>query len=158
MLCIALPPPDCDGSSAVDFDMNPNNDAANDKDACQVAGKRNATNFAPPIPRWRVNFPVTFTLASHSLSAIPRFISGMDDDVQPNLDGSFDRISSWFSLDLQYGYLAKNVIGREMVLRVGVYNVFDADPPHVNGSSVAYEAAVHDPRGRMIYAKLSGEF
>lgn len=153
-----LPPPDCEGSSAVDFDANPNNDKANDKDACHVAGKRNSTNFAPPIPRWRVNFPVTFTLAGHSLSAIPRYISGMDDDMQPNLDGSFDRISPWFSLDLQYGYNFENVIGRRMELRVGVYNLFDEDPPHVNGSAIPYEAAVHDPRGRMLYAKLSGEF
>jgi iron complex outermembrane receptor protein len=153
-----LPPADCEGSSAVDFDMNPNNDKSNDKDACHVAGKRNYTNFAPPIPRWRVNFPVTFTLAGHSVSAIPRYIGGMDDDVQPNADGSFDRISHWLSLDLQYGYTAKNVIGREMTLRVGVYNVFNESPPHVNGSAAAHEAAVHDPRGRMIYAKLSGEF
>ncbi|HET6335661.1 MAG TPA: TonB-dependent receptor [Polyangiales bacterium] len=153
-----LPPPDCDGNSAADFDMNTNNDKANDKDACHVAGKRNETNFAPPIPRWRVNFPVTFALAGHTLSAIPRFISGLDDDVQPNVDGTFDRISAWFSLDLQYGYTFKNVIGKELALRVGVYNVFDEDPPHVNGSALAYVNGIHDPRGRMIYAKLSGEF
>jgi len=153
-----LPPPDCDGSSTVDFDMNPNNDGGNDKDSCHVAGKRNATNFAPAIPRWRVNFPVTFSVAGHSVTAIPRYVSGLDDDVQPNLDGSFDRIGSWFSLDLQYGYRMENVIGKDMVLRVGVYNVFDEEPPHVNGSSVAYEAGLHDPRGRMIYAKLSGQF
>jgi hypothetical protein len=153
-----LPPADCDGNSAVDFDMNTSNDKANDKDACHVAGKRNETNFAPAIPRWRVNFPVTFALAGHSLSAIPRFISGLDDDVQPNVDGSFDRISAWFSLDLQYGYTFKNVIGKEMALRVGLYNVFDEDPPHVNGSALAYVNGIHDPRGRMIYAKLSGEF
>jgi iron complex outermembrane receptor protein len=153
-----LPPADCDGSSAVDFDMNPNNDRANDEDACHVAGKRNANNFAPAIPRWRVNFPVSLSVAGHSLSAIPHFISGLEDDVQPNVDGSFDSIDAWFSLDLQYGYTFKNVIGKEMALRVGVYNVFDEDPPHVNGSAVAYEAGLHDPRGRMIYAKLSGEF
>jgi len=153
-----LPPADCDGSSAVDFDMDPNNDKANDKDACHVAGKRNATNFAPAIPRWRLNLPVTFTLAGHSLSAIPRYISGFDDDLQPNVDGSFDRIGAWLSLDLQYGYVLKNVIGKELALRVGVYNLFDADPPRVNGSAAAYELGTHDPRGRMIYAKLSGEF
>jgi outer membrane receptor protein involved in Fe transport len=82
----------------------------------------------------------------------------MEDDVQPNPDGSFDSIAAWFSLDLQYGYAFKNIVGKEAILRVGVYNVFDAAPPHVNGSSIAYVDGVHDPRGRMIYAKLSGEF
>jgi iron complex outermembrane receptor protein len=153
-----LPPPDCEGSSAVDFDANRDNDSANDKDACHVAGKRNTNNFAPPIPRWRVNFPITLTVAGHSLTAIPRYISGLDDDVQPNVDGSFDRISAWFTLDLQYGYAFKNVIGEELAVRVGVYNVFDADPPHVNGSAAAYELGIYDPRGRMLYAKLSGAF
>lgn len=153
-----LPPADCDGSSAVDFDMNPNNDTANDEDACHVAGKRNQNNFAPAIPRWRVNLPVTFTIAGHSLSAIPRYISGLEDDVQPNFDGSFDSIDAWLSLDLQYGYTFKNVIGKEIALRVGVYNLFDEEPPRANGSALGYVDGVHDPRGRMIYAKLSGEF
>lgn len=145
-----LPPADCEGSSAVDV--------VSDKDVCHVAGKRNANNFVPPIPRWRVNFPITFSVAGHSATAITHLISGMEDDVLPHPDGSFDWISSWLSLDLQYGYTFKNFIGDELALRVGVYNVFDADPPHVNGSAAAYEAAVHDPRGRMLYAKLSGRF
>jgi outer membrane receptor protein involved in Fe transport len=145
-----LPPGDCSESSAVEV--------VSDKDVCHVAGKRNANNFAPPIPRWRVNFPITFSVAGRSVSAITHLISGMQDDVSPRLDGSFDRISAWLSLDLQYGYLFKEVIGDELALRVGVYNVFDAAPPHVNGSAAAYEAAIHDPRGRMFYAKLSGRF
>jgi iron complex outermembrane receptor protein len=153
-----LPPPDCDGSSAVDFDMNPNNDAANDEDACEVAGKRNADNYAPPIPRLRFNLPLTFTAAGHSASVIPHFISGMEDDVEPNADGSFDPIDTWFSIDLQYGYTLEDVVGEEISLRVGCYNLFDADPPSVHGSAAAYELGIHDPRGRMIYAKLSGSF
>lgn len=153
-----LPPADCDGSAAADFDADPSNDTSNDKDVCHVAGKRNQSNFAPPIPRWRVNFPVTFSLAGHSASAIGHLIGGMDDDVQPNLDGSFDWIKAMFTLDLQYGYTFKNVIGEEIVFRLGMYNVFDANPPKVNGSAVAYELGIHDPRGRMYYAKLSGRF
>jgi iron complex outermembrane recepter protein len=153
-----LPPPDCEGSSAVDFDDDPDNDTANDEDSCEVAGKRNADNYAPPVPRWRVNFPLTFTVGGHSASAIPHFISGMQDDIEPNADGSFDSIDAWFSLDLQYSYTLEDVIGEKIALRVGCYNIADADPPSVNGSAAAYEAAVHDPRGRMIYATLSGEF
>ena len=153
-----LPPAKCEGSSAADFDADPTNDASNDKDVCHVAGKRNQSNFAPPIPRWRVNFPIAFTLAGHTASAIGHFIGGMDDDAQPRVDGSFDWIKPMFTLDLQYGYTFKNVIGEEIALRIGMYNVFDADPPHVNGSAFAYELGIHDPRGRMYYAKLSGRF
>jgi iron complex outermembrane receptor protein len=145
-----LPPADCTGSATANV--------VSDGDVCHVAGKRNANNFAPPIPRWHVNVPITFSLAGHSVSAITHFISGMEDDVSPHLDGSFDWISTWLSLDLQYGYRIKDFIGDELAVRVGVYNIFDAAPPHVNGSAAGYEAAVHDPRGRMYYAKLSGRF
>jgi hypothetical protein len=50
------------------------------------------------------------------------------------------------------------VFGEQLSVRVGCYNLLDTDPPSVNGSAAAHEVAVHDPRGRMFYAKLSAEF
>jgi iron complex outermembrane recepter protein len=153
-----LPPADCEGSSAVDEDADLSNDAQNDEDACHVAGKRNANNFAPAIAQWRVNFPLIWTISGHSATAIAHYISGLEDDVTPNMDGSFDQIEAFTTFDLQYGYTLTDVIGEELALRIGVYNVLDTYPPHVNGSATALEAGVHDPRGRMFYAKLASQF
>ena len=153
-----LPPADCEGSSAVDFDMDPNNNAQNDQDTCHVAGKRNAANFAPAIPQLRATVPVTFSASGHSGSVMGHYISAVEDDVEPNQDGSFDQIDAWLSFDLQYGYTLKDVIGEEVQLRIGCYNVLDTEPSKVNGSAAALEASLHEPRGRMFYAKLTAGF
>lgn len=152
------PPVDCEGSSAVDFDDDPTNDAQNDDDTCHVAGHRNENNFAPPIPRLRANFPIVFTASGHSATVMPRYISGLKDDVEPNMDRTLDDIDAWFAIDLQYGYTIEDFIGEELTARIGVYNLLDSDPPLVNGAAAAHETEVHDPRGRMFYAKLVSQF
>ena len=157
-MSMTLPPADCEGSSAVDFDADMNNNTVNDRDTCHVAGKRNANNAAPAVPVWRLNFPLVYTISGHSASAIGHYVSGFEDDVEPNLDGSFDDVPGVFTFDLQYGYTLEEIVGKKLTLRVGMYNVLDTEPPLVNGLSAAFEAGVHDPRGRMLYAKLSGEF
>jgi iron complex outermembrane recepter protein len=156
---MALPPADCENNTP-DIDVNDGNPDTNGNptDACSVVGKRNANNAVGPIPRWRVNFPVIWTISDHSATAIGHYISGVEDDIEPRPDGSFDQIASWFSLDLQYGYTLKDVIGEELAIRVGCYNVFDKMPPRVNGLAAAYEVGLHDPRGRMFYARLSSQF
>ena len=57
---------------------------------------------------------------------------------------------------LQCGDRFEDVLGQGITLRVGCYNLFDADPSSVHGSAVAYGAGIRDPRGRMIDAKRSG--
>jgi hypothetical protein len=155
---MTLPPADCEGSSAVDFDMDPNNNSQNDTDSCSVLGKRNANNAANAIPVLRVNFPLIYAISDHSVSAIAHYISGVEDDVQPNPDGSFDEIDAWFTLDLQYGYTLRDVIGEELSIRVGCYNVLNQFPPEVNGLAAAFEEELHDPRGRMFYGRIASQF
>jgi hypothetical protein len=138
--------------------MDPSNNARNDGDTCHVAGKRNAANYAPAIPQLRVHFPVTFFMSGHSASVIGHYTSAVADDVEPNFDGSFDTIDPWFAFDLQYGYTLREVIGEEVSIRIGCYNVLDTEPGKVNGSAAAYEAALHDARGRMFFAKLTAGF
>jgi iron complex outermembrane recepter protein len=141
---VLLPPADCEGSGATDL--------------CHVVGNRNNNNYAPPLPRLKINFPVIFAASGHSVGAVGHFVSEMEDDVEPNADGSFDVMAAQFTLDLQYGYTLEDVVGEELTIRVGSYNVFDTYPPHANGASTPYEAGVYDPRGRMFYAKLSSTF
>jgi iron complex outermembrane recepter protein len=125
---------------------------------CNAAGIRNFNNVWQSMPRWRVNFPVTWSYLGHSASFITHYISSYLDDVDPRADGSYDTISSWVTFDLQYSYTLKNWLGRELTMRIGVYNLADADPPKVNGLTTSYDYTLADPRGRMLYGKLIGQF
>jgi iron complex outermembrane receptor protein len=136
-----------------------------DTDPCDVAGKRNTPSGsgAPALPRLKANIPLVWTFLGHSLSAIGHYISGFDDESQPSAadtarTGGSPHIPAWFTFDLQYGYSIKDFIGKEAGFRVGVFNLLDSMPPTVFGAYAPYEGEVHDPRGRMYYAKLEAEF
>jgi iron complex outermembrane receptor protein len=141
---VVLPPAYCNGTSPTS--------------TCSAAGQRNFNNVWQSMPRWRVNFPVTWSYLGHSASVIAHYISSYLDDVNPHPDGGFDTISAWVTFDAQYAYTFKDVIGQELTVRVGIYNLFDADPPKVNGLTASYDSTLHDPRGRMLYAKLIAQF
>ncbi len=125
---------------------------------CSAVGQRNFNNVWQSMPRWKVNFPVTWSYLGHSATFITHYISSYLDDVDPRADGSFSTISAWVTFDAQYSYTVKNWLGRELTARIGVYNLADADPPRVNGLTYSYDYTLADPRGRMVYAKLIAQF
>jgi outer membrane receptor protein involved in Fe transport len=141
---MTLPPSFCNGTAPTS--------------SCSAVGLRNFNNVWQAMPRWRVNFPVTWSYLGHSASFITHYISGYLDDVDPRADGSFDSISAWVTFDAQYSYTIKNWLGRELTMRIGVYNLADADPPKVNGLTTSFDYTLHDPRGRMVFAKLIAQF
>ena len=89
---------------------------------------------------------------------IAHYISSVEDDNDVHDDGSLgtDRSRGSHST-LQYGYTIKDWIGKELTFRVGAYNIFDKQPPSAN-STTASTPLLHDPRGRMVYAKLISQF
>ena len=103
--------------------------------SCQVAGKRNETNFVEAIPQLKVNFPVPVRVqraldsaSSATTSAASRTTSRSTRTARST------SIPPWFTLDLQYGYTLEDVIGDELTVRIGVYNADrSADPPVING-------------------------
>jgi len=119
---------------------------------------RNSAGAAPALPRLKLNIPLFLGLAGHSLTATGHYISGYEDDVEPNADGSLDWVDAWVTIDLQYAYSLRDVIGKELILRVGCANLLDRQPSHVNGVAAAYDVETHEPRGRMLYAEMSAEF
>jgi iron complex outermembrane receptor protein len=128
--------------------------------SCSAVGSRNTKPFAPgglPIPRWRLNFPLTYAYDGHAASVIGHYISSVIDDNQVNPNGTLGTVGAWFSVDLQYGYTIKDWIGKELTFRVGAYNIFDKLPPAANGT-LGFDPLLHDPRGRMVYAKLIAQF
>ncbi|MFI5308166.1 MAG: TonB-dependent receptor domain-containing protein [Polyangiales bacterium] len=124
---------------------------------CNVAGLRNFTTFARPIPQLRATFPINWTMDAHSAAVIVHFIGGYKDDENPDpMTAALPGISPWVSFDLQYAFKLKETNSLATTFKVGVINVLDAKPPTVN-TGLGYDVLTHDPRGRMIYGRLIQE-
>jgi iron complex outermembrane receptor protein len=139
-------------------------------DTCDVAGVRNRTNFARAIPRLRFNVPLSWSLAGHSASVIAHYIGAYQDEFYqvPAAKGGptnpmmaamapFVDIKAWLTLDLQYSYRISEGDKAATTFRVGVNNLFDTDPPFVPGAGFGFDTETHDPRGRLLYARLIQE-
>jgi outer membrane receptor protein involved in Fe transport len=136
---------DCDGSSL---------DAS-----CSVVGNRNSNNLAPPVPRLRMNLPVSWVHYGHAASFTAHYISAIEDDSENGHKGDFSgSIDAFFTMDAQYGYTIEDWVGDALTFRVGVTNLTDQDPPIVTTETTGFEAMLHDPRGRLVYAKMISEF
>lgn len=131
------------------------------------AGSRNALNFAPSLPRVHLSVPINWSLLGHSLQATGKFVSSYTNDADPLINyaamppapimGSARPIDSWFTLDLQYSFTTKALVGKASTFTLGAINALDADPPFVY-TNLGYDGTQHDARGRMLYARLGQEF
>ncbi|MDH5674153.1 MAG: TonB-dependent receptor [Myxococcales bacterium] len=141
----------------------------------EAAGYRNLENFAPPMPRLRMGVPVRWFYEGHTLGLTARYIGSYNDDSEATIeryglattlaagetagtvpDAEGEQISDWTVFDLNYGY-SFGEEGWKMRLALGVINLFDADPPAAE-SPLGYDVGIHDPRGRVIYARVTGDF
>jgi outer membrane receptor protein involved in Fe transport len=128
-----------------------------DAKACEAVGSRNYQTFAPPLPRWKFNIPVGWSMNGHTITVIGHYLSGLEDDNAVQPDASLGRLPAQLILDAQYGYTIKDWIGKELTLRVGVYNIFDTLPTQTRDLN-GFETLLYDPRGTMAYAKVSATF
>lgn len=128
-----------------------------DAKECQAVGSRNYQTFAPPLPRWKFNIPIAWTMSGHQLTVIGHYLSGLEDDNNLAPDGSVGWLPAQMTFDAQYGYTIKDWIGKELTLRAGVYNIFDV-LPHQTRDLNGFETMLYDPRGTMVYAKVSALF
>ncbi|HXS80450.1 MAG TPA: TonB-dependent receptor [Gammaproteobacteria bacterium] len=121
------------------------------------AGRRNFANFGTSTPEWKGNLFVTWQTERHAVNAFVRYIdSYVDDEVDIGQGSAFFRpIDSQVTLDAQYALTLS--AERAPKLTFGVINATDEDPPRVQTSG-GYDSKVHDPRGRMVYAKALFRF
>jgi len=120
----------------------------------ETAGNRNFDNPLPPMPRLSANFPLIWSIDVHTLSVIVRFISGYrNDDLTRRTDADID---PWLVFDLQYMISIQESQNASTRIKVGVRNIFDTDPP-VLDAPFGFDRLVHDPRGRLLYARLIQE-
>lgn len=119
-----------------------------------VSGSRNFRTFARSLPKWRTTLSADWARGPLVATAHLRTISGYEDDQ----NGS--PIDSHVTTDIQLRYvLPKGGLNDEKstAFTLGVVNLFDSDPPDVD-TNVGFDSKVHDPRGRVLYARLSMAF
>jgi iron complex outermembrane recepter protein len=131
------------------------------------AGKRNFSNFAPSLPKLHMAIPVGWGLGGHYIQATGKLIGSYLNEDDPDIDYSMPvpkaipntgaQIPAWFTLDLQYSFRTKELIGKSSAFTVGATNLLDADPPWVY-TNLGYDGTQHDARGRLLYAKITQEF
>jgi outer membrane receptor protein involved in Fe transport len=121
------------------------------------AGRRNFANFGTSTPEWKGNLSVAWATERHAVNAYVRYIdSYVDDEVDIGQGSAFyRRIDSQATLDAQY--VLTLAAQRAPQLTFGVINATDENPPRVQTSG-GYDSKVHDPRGRMLYAKALFRF
>jgi iron complex outermembrane receptor protein len=134
-------------------------DGTSPTSSCNVAGNRNSNNIAPPVPRLRANFPISWLYRGHTVGFIAHYTSPLDDDNDSGRAGNYaGHINPFFTMDVQYGYTVKDWIGESLTIRVGIINLADQAPPAVTSERWGYEPLLYDPRGRLLYAKLTAKF
>jgi outer membrane receptor protein involved in Fe transport len=120
-------------------------------------GRRNFANFATSTPELRANLFANWSFGNHAINAYVRHIDSYVDDQVGLGQGpeSFTPIDSYTTLDGQYSFEFRD--GEGPTLTFGATNLLDEDPPHV-ATNGGYDSKVHDPRGRLLYAKASFSF
>jgi outer membrane receptor protein involved in Fe transport len=117
------------------------------------AGKRNFRNFATSVPELRANASLNWQLGSHGANLTIYHIDSYIDDEDGAL--ALERIDSHQTVDAQYSFHFQNERGP--IITVGAINMLDEDSPRV-ATNGGYDSKVHDPRGRLFYAKVSISF
>ena len=131
-----------------------------DTESCDVSGNLNEANIAAPSPALRLNVPISWGLEGHLVGAVLHFMSGLEDWSPSRFDEMTltpRTIDSFMTVDAQYAYTMDEVVGRSTQLRIGVLNLLDQEPPFADVID-SFIAALHDPRGRMVYASIAQEF
>ena len=116
-------------------------------------GRRNFTNIGVSSPKFRGNFGVAWDLEQFGASVTGRYIGSYFDDRTGGR-----QIGNHFTVDAQLS-VGIGVGGDKDRIRlsVGAINLFDQMPPAAVGQQ-GFDATVHDPRGRVIYARLKTRF
>lgn len=119
-----------------------------------VSGSRNFRTFARSLPKWRSTLSARWRQGRVSASTLVRTISGYDDDQ--NGVPVDNHVTVDGQVSYQFGSIG-NSGGDGPVMTLGVINTFDQDPPDVT-TPVGFDSKVHDPRGRVVYVRLSTAF
>jgi iron complex outermembrane receptor protein len=112
------------------------------------------------FPEWRANIALTYEYKRWTAAVAWNYVCTYEEDItQQNFaaaDSVAREVSDFSSFDIRVGFKIPKV---EADLMVGINNIFDEQPPEVQSSfENAYDRAVGDIRGRMLFVSLNKEF
>lgn len=112
------------------------------------------------VPELRLNLGASWRGSNANAGIYVRHI-GSYDDREPSV--THNGIDDNTVVDIQFGYSFEELLGSGTTnFTLGVNNVADEDPPAIDRGSVAgrvgFDQQVHDPRGRIVYVRLSHQF
>ncbi len=130
------------------------------------AGDYNYFNpLSPELPKLRAFLRLRWHRLNHSMLITSQYIDSMRYDgplftaVQSN-EGQLSPIATrdnevraWADMDIAYSYRGLNLLGGEMLLTLGVRNVFDR-LPQFSPTFAGGVAALRVPMGRMLFGSL----
>ena len=125
-------------------------------------GKRNFQTIGAPAPRWRGNWGVDWLRGNHTANLTFRYTDDYEMSRAPsatiallnNRTPSPD-IDDQLTVDVQYSYQMPELFGTTgPTLTVGAINVFNEEPPTIDDGP-GYDSKIHDPRGRVVYGRIS---
>jgi hypothetical protein len=141
-------------------------------DVSSPLGKRNRfLGEAPPLPEIKANLRIGWVMGSHSVSIAAHYIDEIEYDGF-NWGSSFfnnfpfftpfdiserDTLRATTITDIAYNYRGLDLFGSSVDLTIGSRNVFDRAPQRVNDFA-GMESILYDPRGRLIYGRVTMEF
>jgi len=125
-----------------------------------AVGKQNGeTNLAAPLPQWKHALRTAWGLGNHSAALTAKYQDGVKFDTNSITAGWArpDRISSYHTFDVRYGYAFDDLFGAKVDFALGSSNVLNAKPdrlPILGGM----ETRLGDPFGRQYYAEVNVGF
>lgn len=131
-----------------------------DKVKTDAVGLQNGnTNLAPPLPQWKHQLRTAWALGGHTAALTAKHQSGIKFDTLSIASGATrpDRISSYTTFDVRYGYTFEGLSFGDLGFAIGSSNVTNAKPdrlPIIAG----FETRLGDPFGRQYYAELNLSF
>lgn len=123
-----------------------------------VSGRRNYSNFARSLPKLRTSAIGTYNWGPSRFTATVNYISAYDDFRNQAAQSNLYELKSFTTFDLSYG-LALDALGTDF--SIGVLNLSNVSPPNSqisSGDLQGFDRFVHDPRGRMVFARMSKQF
>jgi iron complex outermembrane recepter protein len=128
-------------------------------------GRRNFQTIGAPAPEWRANLGLDWLLGNHSASVILRYTTDYDLGQTPSANIAAlnnrtpsTKIDDQLTVDVQYSYQTPDLWGfMGPTLTIGAINLFDEDPPTIDDGP-GFDSKIHDPRGRIAYARIQMQF
>jgi len=131
-----------------------------------MGNQNNSFGAVPPIPEWRANLNLGWSLGNHSVNTTVRYIDEVAFDANEfsfqvffpgNNWSSTDVIRAWTQTDMFYTYRDLSLFDGNAALSLGMRNVFDREAQRT-GMIAGAVTSMQSVLGRVYYARINYEF